>query len=203
MGEETTAFKIESYESPEWLAEVFDACRRSGSFCPAEGEAEQASPDLMAKYAEAAKVAHHVALLRKERQRVGFIPLSFADYINGLVKVNSVPLGPVLKWFGIEDLAIPDPSSARAFARLAQELGMSLRESLAHLRIGFAALIDAAPIPLLLARHRPSGLRGSQMEECEAVLGEIESDYDLQSLRQLRRTEFEVRAAYREMEKAG
>jgi hypothetical protein len=201
MSDETTAFKIETYEAPEWLVEVFEACRRSGTFAAAE--AERVSPELMYRYQGAAKTAHNLALLRKERQRVGFVPLSFADYVGGLVKVNDVALGPVLKWFGIEDLSRPEPSSAKAFARLAQGLGMSLRESLAHIRIGFAALIDSAPIPLLLARHRPSGPRGSQMEECEAVLAEIESDYDLDSLKQLRRTEFEIRAAYQGLEKTG
>lgn len=202
MSDEITAFEIESYESPQWLAEVLDAYRRSGDFFPADDEAEQVSPELMSRYAEAARVAHSIALLAKERQHVGFVPLSFADFIYGLVKVNDVPLGPVLKWLGINDLEHPEPSSARAFARLAQELGMSLRESLAHIRISFAALGDAAPIPLLLARHRTAGSRASQMEECEAVLGEIELDYDLPSLRQLRRTEFEIRAAYKEIEKA-
>jgi hypothetical protein len=202
MSDEIKAFKIESYESPQWLAELLDTYRRSGDFFPADAEAEQVSLELMSRYAEAARVAHSIALLGKERQRVGFVPLSFADYIHGLVKVNDVPLDPMLKWLGINDLARPEPSSARAFARLAQEIGMSLRESLAHIRIGFAALVDTAPVPLLLARHRMAGSRGSQMEECEAVLSEIESDYDLQALRELRRTEFEIRAAYKDNGKA-
>ncbi len=202
MSSEIPSLDIESYEPPEWLAEVLDACRRSGTFSLMNEETEQVSPELLGRYSEAARVAHSVALLRKERQRVGFVPLSFADYVNGLMKVTNVPLAPVLRWFGIADLARPEPSTARDFARLAEALGMNLREALAHIRIGFAALIDFAPIPLLVARHRAAGPRGSQMEECESVLGEIEADYDIQSLKQLRRTEFEIRAAYKEMEKA-
>lgn len=201
MSNEIPSLEIDSYEPPEWLAEVLDACRRSGTFSLSDGEAERVSPELLSRYTEAARVAHSVALLRKERQRVGFVPLSFVDYVNGLMKVNNVALAPVLRWFGIGDMARPEPSTARAFARLADALGMNLREALAHVRIGFAALIDSAPIPLLVARHRSAGSRWSQMEECEAVLSEIEADYEIQSLRQLRRTEFEIRAAFKEMEK--
>jgi hypothetical protein len=203
MNNEIPSLEIDSYETPEWLAEMLDTCRRSGAFNLPDGEAEQVSPELLSRYTEAAGIAYSVALLRKERQRVGFVPLSFSDYVNGLMKVNKVALPPVLKWFGIGDLSRPEPAAGRAFARLAQALGMDVREALAHIRIGFAALIDSAPIPLLVARHRSAGPRASQMEECEAVLGEIESDYDLQSLKQLRRTEFEIRAAYKELEKAG
>lgn len=201
MSNEISSLEIDSYEHPEWLAEVLDACRRSGTFSLSDGEADQVSPELMGRYASAARVAYSVALLRKERQRVGFVPLSFADYVNGLMKVNNVALAPVLRWFGIDDMARPEPATARAFARLADALGMNLREALAHIRIGFAALIDSAPIPLLVARHRFAGSRVTQMEECESVLSEIEADYEIQSLRQLRRTEFEMRAAFKEMEK--
>src|SRR5215207_1162336 len=120
MNNDISSLEIDSYDPPEWLAEVFDACKRSGTFSLPDGEAERVSPELMRKYAEAARVAHSVALLRKEKQRVGFVPLSFADYVNGLVKVNNVELAPVLRWFGIDDVSRPEPSAGRAFARFAQ-----------------------------------------------------------------------------------
>jgi hypothetical protein len=186
----------ESGEPPEWLNAMLRLAGEADAFNEIEGEAETTSPPFQSRCQEASEVALILAKLSKERQRIGFVPLSFADYIHGLVKVANVRLALVFKRLKINDLSRPSPNDAKAFARLAQQLGVSLREVLIHIRIGFAARIDSAPVPLLLARHRSFAARRGQLEECEVVLGQLESQYDLDNLRELRRTELEVRAAY-------
>src|SRR5918912_546919 len=189
---------IESHDTPAWLTDVLRISRDSLLF--SQFEDEPVSAELHEKFREAASIALNLGKLRKERERVGFVPLSLAAYVQGLVKVAKVPLAPILSWLGIDDLSQFSSASARGFARLAQGIGVELREALIHLRIGFAEQIDAAPMPLLVARQRSTGARRSHLEECEAVLGDIESEYELDALRQLRRTEFEFRAAYKEQE---
>jgi hypothetical protein len=187
---------IESHDVPAWLVDVLRISRDSLVF--SNLEPESISKELRDKYREAASIALSLVQLRNEKERVGFVPLSLAAYVQGLVKVANVSLTPILKWLGINDLSQLGAESARGFARFAQAIGVDLREALVHLRIGFAEQIDAAPMPLLVARQRSTGSRRSHLEECETVLGEIESEYELDCLRELRRTEFEFRAAYKE-----
>jgi hypothetical protein len=189
---------IESHDTPSWLTDVLRVSRDSLLF--SQFEHEPILEESHEKYREAAYIALSMMKLRKERERVGFVPLSLAAYVQGLVKVAKVPLTPILAWLGIDDLSQLGSGSARGFALLAQGIGVGLREALIHLRIGFAEQIDAAPMPLLVARQRSTGARRSHLEECEAVLGDIESEYELGCLRELRRTEFEFRAAYKEHE---
>lgn len=187
---------IESHDIPAWLVDVLRISQDSLVF--SQLDEEPVSTEARQKYREAANIAFSLAKLRKEKERVGFVPLSLAAYVQGLVKVANVSLSPILMWLGIDDLSKPSSNSARGFARLAQEIGVELREALVHLRIGFAEKIEAAPMPLLVARQRSTGLRRSHLEDCEAVLGEIESEYELNCLRELRRSEFEFRAAYKD-----
>jgi hypothetical protein len=176
----------ESSGPAQWFTEVMRATLP-------EPSAEEA---FRARCDEAAVVAHSIARLRRERQRVGFVPLPLAEYIHGLVKLASVPLGPVFSWLGVTDLTFAEPGSARGAARLAREIGMSLREALTHLRIGLAAQAGAAPVPLLVARHRSAGRRRTPLEECEEVLEQIEVGYDLDGLKRLRNLESAVGAVY-------
>lgn len=194
--EENSSAPIEPQEPPAWLVNLLRAASESSLLDPPEQEAAQ--PELLDRYRLAADVALSLAHLRRERDRIGFVPLSIADYVNGLVKVTSVSLGPILSWLGVEDLVELGPRSARAFARLTGGLGINLREALIHLRIGLAEQIDSAPMLLLVARQRSSGNFRNQLEECEAVLSEIESEYELDCLRELRSAEFEIRAAYKQ-----
>ena len=183
------------YEPPKWLD---DALREL--FDDGHGTVIEFSPPSEAfreRCREAANVALSIARLRNERRRIGFVPISLAEYIQGLVKVTGVQSGAVLARFGIDDIKRLTSGSARSLARLAQELDISLREVLIHVRIGFVEKIDSAPVPLLLARHRSAGSR-SQLEECEAILGTAEAEFDGELLNELRRTEFEIRAAYKE-----
>jgi hypothetical protein len=145
----------------------------------------------------AAAAALSVERLREERQRVGFVPLSLGEYISGLVQLADAPLAPVLSWLGVEDLSGTEPGSARAAARLAREIGMSMHETLAHLRVGLAAQFGSAPVPLLVARHRAPGPARPPLEECEAALGRVEAEYDLEGLHKLKQLKTEVGAAFK------
>ncbi|MCI0486052.1 MAG: hypothetical protein L0229_05580 [Blastocatellia bacterium] len=185
-----------SDQLPEWLDDVLRMSQESVFFLDLEREPEQVSDVFRQRCHEAAEVALSIAKLRKERQRIGFVPLSLADYIQGLVKVANISLTPILAWMGIEVLSHPDANSAKAFARFAQKIGISLRETLIHLRIGFAARLDSAPISLLVARHRSTELRHNQMEECEVVLRQLESEYELSELREIRQIESEAHSVY-------
>ena len=176
----------ESAGPAPWFTEVLRATLPE----PSAEEAFQGRCD------EAGAAAHGIARLRREHQRVGFVPLPLAEYIHGLVKLAGVPLGPVFSWLGVSDLTSAEPGSARGAARLAREIGMSLREALTHLRIDLAAQAGAAPVPLLVARHRAPGRRRTPLEECEEVLEQIEVGYDLDGLRKLRNLESEVGAIY-------
>ena len=178
------------YEPPEWLDDALRQTFGGGGI-----QFSEPSEAFKQRCRTAASVALSVAKLRNERQRIGFVPISLAEYIQGLIKVTGVRIDAVLARFGIDDITRLSTDSVRNLARLAQELNISLREVLIHVRIGFLEKVDSAPVPLLLARHRSAGLR-SQLDECEAVLGTAEAEYDGELLNELRRTEFEIRAAY-------
>jgi len=183
------------YEPPKWLDEALRQVFDDGHSTAIEFS--EPSEAFRERCREAANVALTIARLRSERRRIGFVPISLVEYIEGLVKVTGVQIDAVLARFGIDDIRRVTADSVRNLARLAQELNISLREVLIHVRIGFVEKFDSAPVPLLLARHRSAGPR-TKLEECEAILGTAEAEYDRELLNELRRTEFEIRAAYKE-----
>jgi hypothetical protein len=183
--------EVNDYEPPAWLTRSLTLLRdsaRLGDNPPAA--AEPPSEGFEQRCVDAGLVALGLKKMRLERQRIGFVPLPFATYVEGLSKLAGVKLSSLLAWLGVEDL-----SGVRPSARLAQALGISLREALAHFRIGIAEGIDSAPMSLLLARHR-SPERQSKVEKCEEVLATVEAEYDAVRLRKLREAESEFRAAY-------
>jgi hypothetical protein len=164
---------------------------------PTPEEWEQFESNLMTKFRETAEVPLILASLREERQRIGFAPIAFAEYVQGLAKSVGVSLSPVLEWLGIGNLSKPEQGTAQAFATLAREIGLSLRETLVQIKIGFAAQFEGLfnPIPVSV-RHRSGSTRRSQLEDCETVLKELESEYDMETLRALRSIESEISASY-------
>ncbi|MFL6335473.1 MAG: hypothetical protein ACJ754_19350 [Pyrinomonadaceae bacterium] len=194
MGEETQN-EIQDYEPPVWLTRSLGLLRNSallGEYPPPASAPP--SEGFERRCLEAGRAAFDLRKMRLERQRIGFVPLSFAAYVEGLSKLAGVRLPALLAWLGAEDLP-----AARASARLARALGVSLREALAHARISLAEGVDGAPMPLLLARHRAPGRR-DKVEQCEEVLALVEAEYDGARLRELRETEAVFRAAYAESE---
>lgn len=185
-------------DSPAWFDHVLNLARDYSHFHNSTSELD--SSQFQDRCRRAAGIAFSIAKLRKERQRVGFVPLAFSDYIQGLVKVADVRLGPVLDWLKIGDLSSLELNSIPTLVKLARYLGIGLREVLVHVRIEFASCLKIAPLPLLLARYRSTAAGLGQLDECEVVLAQIESDYELEHLRALRRVEFDLRSAYKEQE---
>src|SRR3990172_1638002 len=145
---EYQASQIETYQEPEWFTEALRATRDAAYFVNPVIEPEQISLSFRERCRKAAEVALILETLRRERRRVGFVPLSLANYIEGLAKVTNVSLTPVLLWLGITDLAGFDHGSVKALARLAKDIEISIRETLVHLRISFADRFGLAPISL-------------------------------------------------------
>jgi hypothetical protein len=185
-------------ESNDWLDNILRQAFREDT--NSHLELGQPSKEFRQRSLVAASVAYQTAKLRYERRRIGFVPMPLAEYIQGLVKVTGVQMQSVLGRFGIDELSEVTSNSARKVAQLAEDLGIGLREMLIHVRIGFVERTNSVPVPLLLAHHRSTGVR-DQLSECEAVLGLAEAGYDGELLNELRRTEFEIRMAYKQGEK--
>ena len=184
----------ESYQPPEWLTQ---ALRASAPSILADRDALSAGdPAFEGRCRQAAEAALNIARLRAERQRVGFVPLPFSDYVEGLVKLASVSMQPVLSWLGVESLSGLEPKVVNACARLARAVGLSLREAATLIRISFAAQVGSAPLSLVVARRRAAGPQRTPLETSEAALREVEAGYDYGTLVELRRVESELDAAY-------
>jgi hypothetical protein len=187
------------HETPQWLDDVLRLSLTEPPFGGSDARLNPPSEAFLKRCNKAASIGASIAKLRADRRRIGFVPMSLAEYIQGLIKVADVKLAAVLESFGMQDISALTSESARKFARLAQELGISLREVLVHARIGFVERVESVPVPLLLAHHRSTGFR-DELGECEAVLGLAEAEYDVELLNELRRIEFEIRAAYKQGE---
>jgi len=179
---------------PAWLAEALKTTR--DELLARREEPGTVSEAFVDRCRRSAQVALSLAKLRKERERIGFVSLSLADYLQGIAKTAQVSLDPILEWLGIDNLVRPTPVSARGFARLAQELGMGLREVLLHVRVALAQEVGAPPIAILSARYRAGGVRLSEADECEASLRQIEHGYSPAERRVLSEVEAEVRRFY-------
>lgn len=143
-----------------------------------------------------AAAARDIAKLKGERAQLSFVPMSLAEMLDGLARLAGVQLAPLIKGRRTEELTKTNVETIVALARLARQIGFSLREALAHVRLGFAIAQGSAPPTLLLARQRATHARQSQLEACESLLAQLETRYDTQTLRQLRHLEDAVRAEF-------
>lgn len=187
--------KNKETQTSMWLEDVV------GIYCSEEyfyvnSELMPPSSTFRSRCQKAASVALIISKLRQERQRIGFVPLSFAEYVKGLAKAAGTSLSPVLEWLGIADIGFVDAKSARGFARFAQEIGLNLREVLIHLRIGFISQFEAAPIAALVAHRRTNSGQRNQLDECEMILKQFASECNAQLLQELREIESEVCTLY-------
>lgn len=184
-------------QPPEWLGEALRIYKDAADERDLNVEPESVSPVFQQKCREAGEVAFALAKLRKERQRIHFVPLSLTSYFKELGRVAGVALLPVLAWLGITDLALSTDASIRGIARLAKAVGLSLREALVHLRISFAE--QEGYEPMLLAHCRSNGKPDASMgklRECELRLVEIESQFHPELQQKLRHFEAELRLVY-------
>jgi hypothetical protein len=189
----------ETSPSPPWLIHCLrlaaDYTRFTADAAPPTTEA------FRERCRQAAEAAMTLEKLRAARERVaGFPPLSLAGFINELASMAKASLSPALAWFGIAELTPLSADNATDLARLAMNIGLSFRETFAHLRIEFAAQSGSEPIYPLLARGGAGDSGGVSMEDCEEILSRVESKFTAQQWKELRRIEDEVRAVYESAE---
>jgi hypothetical protein len=191
-----TGKSIANTEPPLWLTAALRLAGDASAFENLDVGKTETSESFRDRCRQATARALAILKLRRERQRVGFLPVALTDYIQGLAKVAEVSLSQVLTSIGVEELNLRAPEHATSLGGLARAIGLSLRETLAHLRIDFAAQREFAPIALLVAHRHSGNPRRSQLDDCEAVLLQVESEYDSKSLRDLRAIEQSIRIAY-------
>ena len=88
-----------------------------------------------------------------------------------------------------------DLNSIRGLASVWRELGFGLREALATLRLSL--LPRDSGIQLLLARQRAARGGSALLEQCEALLNDIEVGIGCEYFEQLRSLEGELLAQYK------
>jgi hypothetical protein len=166
-------------EPPKWLQTAIDAAKTS--------------PDFEAKLAETGRVSHSLALLRKERGKMsGFAgPVSLRGLVQFLATRASIDPEFVFRYLSL-NLEAVDELSPVALVRLCRAIGLSLREALIHVRIGFVG--DGAVFAETLQRGNPE----SMLSRCESELSRIEAGYDDKTLLRIRALEREIDSGYRQ-----
>jgi len=198
MSEKNPRVHVAMHRPAEWLNEALASARDLAEFSR-PGIVAEGSPAFRRRCRDAALAALALARLRDERQRIGFVPLSLCDYIEGVAKSAGAPLDRLLAGLDISDLPRLDVESARALGRLAHAIGISLREALLHLRIQLAAAFETPEAALFTARARSGpGRRGAVLSDYDTVLERIEARYDPAQTQQLREMQAAMRAAYAE-----
>ncbi len=130
---------IDEYQEPEWLKEALAQGRTTAEF--------------RERCEDAALTARSMVKLRLEREKLGFVPLTFAVYVQGLAKLAGVAVDSVLKFYQVSGLEVWE--DLRWLARLARDLGFSRNEASALLRIWRVEGSDLAPFPMMVAARRP------------------------------------------------
>jgi hypothetical protein len=175
---------IEEYDPPRWLKLAIEASR--------------VSPEFDARCREAGEVALDLARMRREKSKEqGFVDLPLGSYLEGIAQLASVDLRRILGWLRIPNLDVLDVPTAKGVVRLCRASGLSLRETLAHVRISFAEASGLSPFADEVFQ-RGGGRHG--LDRCEAVLAEAETGYDLSVLHHIRQLEAAIHFAYQEVD---
>jgi hypothetical protein len=181
----------EVFIAPDWLIRKLEL---AGAYAAFTSDHQPAVSEQFR--ARAFEIAETLNKLRAEREKIGFLPMSIGDYVQGIAKDKNLSLSSTLSWLGISDIRRPDRQSAGGFARLGLELGFSQIELLAHIRVAIAGSSGSSSMPLLMARYRFGALGRNDLQVCMSVLEEIEAKYDQSTLQDLRLIEAEIEAVY-------
>lgn len=184
----------ENYTPAPWFDECLQLTADYAEFC--REEAPPLEPEFRQRCLATVDAARALAKLREQATRSGFLPLSLTDFLQQLAVLASVRLAEVWAHFGLSEAMQPTSENAQSFARLALTLGLSLRQTLAHVRIGLATQWGEFA-PTLFAAHRRMGTAITDpLLECEHWLTQIEADYDQAAWREWRQIEMESRAVF-------
>lgn len=181
--------------APEWLVQALQNSKGFHLIALESSAIASDSPEFQTRCLEAADAAFTLVRFSRQAQILGFIAVSFAEYLSGLAKLTRRPLETLLKHFGISSLDCVDTSSIRGLGSLWRELGFGLREALATLRLSL--LPRDSGIQLLLARQRFAGGGPGLLEQCEALLTEIEDGIGCEYFEQLGFLQGELVAQYK------
>lgn len=141
-------------DNGDWLEHLVRLNEQLSAFESADPQAAGASPDFQRRCSTAAAAALGIARLRRQRQRLGFLPLPLWEYIGELGKAAGVDLEPIRLSAGSE----PTPAGApRGLVRLCRQLGFSVRETLMHLGLDLAERVGASPLPVMARQQRGRG----------------------------------------------
>jgi hypothetical protein len=182
-------------EWPVWLDDKLRMAAAYQTFaCDAAPVVSQA---FHARCQQAAMAALAQAKMRSEHERHGenFTPLALNNYLAELAQAANV--SPTLAF--THELNQPQIGTARAFGQLAQSIGLSLKQTLTHLRIGFAQQCGLqGDLQALLAHQRSLKFNRNLLEAYATALTQLEKKCDPASWREFKQIEHEVRAAYEE-----
>lgn len=169
--------------APAWVEQVIDIYR------PATSNFED-------RAREAVAIGVALASLRRERDRLGFAPVPFSEYMNELAQSSSMSsqiLSRIHRWFGIR--SFENVEKADSVARLAHAIGLSLRETLVMVRLQIARHMGFAA-SMVAARRSPGSGRSDLVAECEMLLRQWEAKYPTDRFLEMERLEMAIRASY-------
>src|SRR5262245_32392508 len=183
----------DDFAAPEWLIQKLQL---AGDYQAFKSDDQ---PTLSEQYrARVREIKETLDKLRAEREKIGFWPVPIGAYVQDMAKEANLSLSSTLIWLGISDIHRPDPQSARGFARLGIELGFSLSETLAQIRVAIARSFGGFPITPFSARFREGASGQNDLQACISNLRVVEATYDQPILHDLRLIESEVRAVYQQ-----
>ena len=186
--------------SSDWLEATLRLRHDLSLFERSGPEPAEVSAAFAERCAAAATAALGIARLRRERSRLGFVPLRLSEYLEELARSAKIELHSLLAASGIHvegDELGPLP----AVARFCRRLGLSVREALVHLSFGLAERLGAPPVPVVMARQDSPGRARDVLGTYEAALRETFAE--IGAAGELQALEAKLRVAYEESNHAG
>jgi hypothetical protein len=156
---------------------------------------------LQARCESAARAAYTLARMRRECRRVGFAPVSFADYVQSIAGAVREPLDAVLAWAGLSRSGLQrvDRAAARGIGRLARALDMDFGQALLHANIGFTEGRSPAAASAVMS-FRSEGSYGGAADggEGQFLLRRLRAELTPDQMRELLEIEHDLQEAYNE-----
>ncbi len=181
---------------PGWFSKALSLTRESELFTSFNNQQHHPSLIFQQRCHKSAEVALTIVKIRKERKRIGFAPLPLAEYVKSIAANKGCVLSPVLKWLGIKDLFNLNYKTAKSFAKFAKVLGMSHNEALVHICIGFAKQHSIDCMLSSPTLSRAAIARGSQFDEGEELLRQLDSQLNPNDLEELNFIKSEIRSEF-------
>lgn len=100
-----------------------------------EAARRPADEEFLHRAQQAAIAAAALVRMRREQERLGFVPLPLAVLIRRLATQAQASVEAVCRWAGLDDLEALTVKSIRGVAKLTKALGINLREVLVHARL--------------------------------------------------------------------